>query len=64
MMKRLRCVTDEAIFITLESACKLTNLGRTTIRRLAEECKAARKVGKCYRINKEILLNYIDSFEA
>lgn len=46
--------------ITLEQACALLNLGRGTIRRLASECGAVRKIGKSYRIKRAILVDYID----
>lgn len=46
--------------ITLEQACALLNLGRGTIRRLASECGAARKIGKSYRIKRTELVDYID----
>lgn len=46
--------------ITLEQACALLNLGRGTIRRLASECGAVRKIGKSYRIKRTMLLDYID----
>ena len=55
---------DDAVFITIDAASRLTNLGRNTVRRLAHESKAARKIGKSFRINKQVLLEYIDSFEA
>lgn len=46
--------------INLNQACEITNLGANTIRNLAAEAGAVRKIGKSYRIKKEILLNYID----
>ena len=46
--------------INLNQACEITNLGANTIRNLAAEAGAGRKIGKSYRIKKEVLLNYID----
>lgn len=46
--------------INLNQACEITNLGANTIRKLAAEAGAVRKIGKSYRIKKEVLLNYID----
>lgn len=46
--------------ITVEQACALLNLGRGTIRRLASECGAVRKIGKSYRIKRAVLVDYID----
>lgn len=62
MQKRIN-QNSEAVFITVDMACQLTNLGRNTVRRMAHECNAARKIGKTFRINRGILLNYVDSFE-
>ena len=63
-MNKLKMVSDRANFITLETACELTSLGKNTVRNLAAQCRAVRKIGKSYRINKEILLDYVDSFEG
>lgn len=46
--------------ITLQQACAESNLGSTTVRRLADESGAVRKIGKSYRIKKSILFDYID----
>ena len=46
--------------INLNQAWEITNLGANTIRNLAAEAGAVRKIGKSYRIKKEVLLNYID----
>jgi hypothetical protein len=63
-MHRLSNQSDEAVFVTVEAASRLTSLGRNTVRRMAEECNAARKIGRSVRINRKIFLNYVDSFEA
>ncbi len=63
-MYKLSEQTDDGIFITIEAASRLTNLGRNTVRKLAQEGNAARKIGKSFRINRQVFLNYIDSFEA
>ena len=54
---------EDAVFITVDTASKLTNLGRNTVRRLAKESNSARKIGKSFRINRQKLLEYVDSFE-
>lgn len=46
--------------ITVEQACFLTNLGKTTIRDIAQKAGAARKIGRSYRIHREKLLSYIE----
>lgn len=50
--------------LTLTQVCELSNLGATTVRRLAEESKAVRKIGRSYRINKKIFLAYIEMMYA
>lgn len=63
-MNKRTTESEEAVFITIDVATRITTLGKSTIRRLAKESNAARKIGKSYRINRKILLDYIDSFEV
>lgn len=63
-MNKLAHTSKDAVFITVTTACQLTNLGQNTVRRLAKEANAARKIGKSYRINREKLLDYIDTFDV
>lgn len=63
-MNRLTKPSANAVFLTVEEAGRLTSLGRNTVRRMADECNAVRKIGKSVRINREILISYIDTFEA
>lgn len=63
-MKKRTNQSDQGIFITVDAASELTNLGRNTVRKLAKEGNAARKIGKSFRINKEVFLAYVDTFEA
>jgi len=46
--------------ITIEQACELSNLGKTKIRKLASDARAVVKIGKSYRIKREILFNHIE----
>lgn len=46
--------------ITLDQACALTNLGQTKIRQLAAEAGAVVKIGKSYRIKRQLFLRYIE----
>ena len=46
--------------VTVDQACELFNLGRTRIRQIAEESGAAVKIGKSYRIKRQVLFDYID----
>ena len=59
-MNALSIKNNEGILLTMEQACEMTNLGSRTIRRLADEANAVRKIGKCYRINRVVLLDYIE----
>lgn len=55
---------QDGILITLTQACQESNLGATTVRRIAEESRAVRKVGRSYRINKSIFFDYIEEIYA
>lgn len=46
--------------ITVNQACEAANLGTASIRRLAKEAGAVRRIGKNYRINREVFFNYIE----
>ena len=46
--------------ITVEQCCQESNLGINTVRRLAREAGAERKIGRCYRIEKNIFFDYIE----
>ena len=62
-MKKHENISKEAVLITIERACELSSLGTSTVRKLAADCGAVRKIGRAYRINREQFLNYVDSFE-
>lgn len=47
--------------LTITQMCQAANLGEQTVRRIAQEAGAVRKIGKSYRIRKEVFLKYIDS---
>ena len=46
--------------LKLNQVCELSNLGATTVRHLAEESGAVRKIGKCYRIHRATFFGYIE----
>lgn len=46
--------------VDLDQACSITNLGRNTVRNLASSAGAIRKIGRCSRIRKDLLLDYIE----
>ncbi len=51
---------DEGILLTLEQTCRMANLGATSVRQIAEESRAVRKIGKSYRIKKNVFFDYIE----
>jgi hypothetical protein len=48
-------------YLTILQTCDLTNLGRGTIRKLAEESGAKRKIGNRFMVEQATLLNYIET---
>ena len=46
--------------VTVNQMAEISNLGVSTIRRVAEEANAVRRIGRCYRINKRIFLDYVE----
>ena len=51
---------QEALLLTIEQTCELANLGQTKVRELADESGAVRKIGKSYRINRNVFFDYIE----
>lgn len=41
---------QDGTLITLTQACQESNLGATSVRKIAEEAGAVRKIGRSYRI--------------
>lgn len=54
----------EGELLTLEQTCQLTNLGKATVRQLAEESESVRRIGRSYRINRKIFFDYIENVYA
>ena len=59
-MHLLNMMSEDGVLLTLDQMRKKSNLGASTIRKLAEESGAVRKIGKSYRINQEVFFNHID----
>lgn len=59
-MNALKNRDENGELITVEQASKGSNLGMTTVRRLASEAGAVRKIGKSYRINRKIFFEHIE----
>ena len=47
-------------FITVKQGSQLTNLSMNTVRKIAEEAGAIRKIGRSCRINRNTFLSYIN----
>lgn len=45
---------------TLQEACNRANVGKATMRRIAEEAGAVMKIGRLYRINWEKVSQYLE----
>lgn len=52
--------TQTAELLTVQQACECTSLGRTKLRELATDAGAVRKIGRNYRVRKDVLLDYIE----
>lgn len=51
----------EGELVTVDQMAEIANLGTNTIRRLAQEAGAVRKIGKSYRINRKIFFEFIEA---
>ena len=63
-MNALQNKNSTGELLTLTQVCELSNLGTTTVRQLAEESRAVRRIGRSYRINKKIFFEYIETMYA
>lgn len=52
---------DTGELLTIIQACQISNLGESSVRRIATKAGAVRKIGKSYRIRRDVFLQYIDS---
>lgn len=59
-MNALKNRDENGELITLVQTCQSSNLGITTVKRLAKEAGAVRKIGKSYRINRKVFFEYIE----
>ena len=64
MAKKAIFLNSSGEIVTLEQACGRTNLGLSTVRKLADECGASLKIGRAYRIDIQKLIDYIRTFKA
>lgn len=47
--------------VTIFQMAEAINSGTSTVRRIAQEAGAVRKIGRNYRINRKFFLDYIES---
>lgn len=47
--------------VTVTQMAEAINSGTSTVRRLAAEAGAVRRIGRSYRINKKVFLEYIEA---
>lgn len=59
-MNRTRAGNPNGVLLTVEQMAEVVNLGTATVRRLAEESGTSRRIGKCYRINRQAFLSFIE----
>jgi hypothetical protein len=50
----------DAELLTIPQTCEVSNLGTSTVRRIAEESGAIRKIGRSVRIKRAVFFGYID----
>lgn len=59
-MNALKSCNKDGELITLPQTCEESNLGMATVRRIAEEAGAVRRIGRCYRINRKLFFDFIE----
>lgn len=60
-MNKSELRNDNGALLTVPQAAQLLNLGVAKVRELSEEAGAVRRFGRAYRINRQILLAYIEN---
>lgn len=60
-MNKLEHGNKNGELLTINQACELSNLGVSTVRNIADEAGAVRKIGRCYRIKKDRFFEYIET---
>lgn len=63
-MKKTNNKNVNGEILTLEQAASRVNLGVTAVRKYANECGAALKIGRSYRINIHKLVDYLCTFQV
>lgn len=60
-MKKKEVQNILGTFITLNQAAGEINASISTTRKIANKSGAVIHIGRCYRINREVFLNYVNS---
>ncbi len=63
-MKKAINRDDQGALLTVEQATRFFNLGISSVRTKAKECGAELKIGRCIRIDREKLLEYLRTHES
>ena len=63
-MHKLSNTDSNGEILTKEQAAQRVNLGVGAVTKYANECGAALKIGRSYRINIKKLIEYLCTFEA
>lgn len=59
-MQKLKTSNQDGELLTVTQICWQANLGANTVRKLANEAGAVRKIGKSYRINRKMFFDFIE----
>ena len=60
-MNKSELRNENGVLLTVPQAARLLNLGSAKVRELAQEAGAVRCFGRAYRVNRQVLLNYIEA---
>ena len=58
-MNALKNLNADGKLLTISQAAECANLGTRTVRRIAEDSGALRKIGRCIRVDKDVFFEYI-----
>lgn len=61
-MNKISNRDDAGVLLTVKQVAALSNLGTGTVRRLAEQAGAVRRIGRIYRIKRDDFFTYLDNF--
>lgn len=59
-LNALKNKNDDGKLLTIPQVAESSNLGTRTVRRIAEESGALRKIGRCVRVDQEKFFDFIE----